>query len=240
MSSPSSSAFGANNLTARTDLANIVARVIRESRPPTVDDRNYPIGQFWVDEPNLAAYVLCGVLSGEARWKLAAVNPLDAETFTGNSGGAVGPDGNLNVNVVAAVTSGFSVDGNPSTNTLTINSLSPFYQGQISTVGNATQTVLLIPVPPSRSIVIEARVVGYEAADGVGGLLSVTAHRNGAGPVIVGTSDLFKDVPAGLLGATFSADASGSDVRIRVTGTSVGGKTIYWSCQAETTVIGAF
>ncbi len=240
MSSPTNSAFGANNLSARTDLSNIVARVIREARPPTVADRVFPTGQVWIDEPNLAAYILCGVVNGEARWKLAAVNPLDAETFTGNTGGAVGPDGNLNVNILAALTSGLTVDGDPATNTLTINANSPSFQGTVITVGNATETVLLVPVAASTAVVIEARVAGFETADGVGGLLSVTAHRNGANPAIVGTSDLFKDVPSGLLGSTFFADASGANVRIRVTGTTVGGKTIYWACQAETTVIGAF
>lgn len=240
MSSPVNSAFGANNLSARTDLQQIVARVVRDARPPTVSDRTYPVGTFWVDEPNLSAYVLCGVISGEARWKLAAVNPLDAETFTGNTGGPVGPDANLNVNIIASLTSGFTVAGSPSTHTLTLDALSPFFEGTVQTVGNATETVLLIPVEPAQAIVIEARVAGFETNDGVGGLLSVTAHRNGANPVIVGASDLFKDVPAGLLGATFFADASGGDVRIRVTGTTVGGKTIYWRCQAETTTIGAF
>lgn len=240
MSSPVNSAFGANNLSARTDLQQIVARVVRDARPPTVSDRTYPVGTFWVDEPNLAAYVLCGVISGEARWKLAAVNPLDAETFTGNTGGAVGPDANLNVNLLAASTSGFTVAGNPSTHTLTLNALSPFFEGQVQTVGNATATVLSIAVAPSTSVVIEARVVGYEANDGVGGLLSVTAHKNGGNPLVVGQSDLFKDVPAGLAGATFAAIESGDNVLITVTGATAGGKTIYWRCQANVTVIGAF
>ncbi len=240
MSSPVNSAFGANNLSARTDLAQIVQRVVREARPPTQADRVYPTGTCWVDVPNLTAYILVGVVGGLAQWHLMAVNPLDAETFTGNTGGAVGPDANLNVNIVAGALSGLSVDGDPGTNTLTINGVSPSFQGTAITVGNTTETALLIPVAASTSVVIEARVAGFETSDGVGGLLSVTAHRNGANPAIVGASDLFKDVPAGLLGATFTADASGANVRIRVTGTTVGGKTIYWSCQAETTVIGAF
>jgi hypothetical protein len=42
------------------------------------------------------------------------------ETLTGNSGGAVGPDGSHNINVIGSGT--ISVAGNPGTNTLTITS----------------------------------------------------------------------------------------------------------------------
>lgn len=42
------------------------------------------------------------------------------ETLTGNSGGAVGPDGSHNINVIGS--GAISVAGNPGTNTLTITS----------------------------------------------------------------------------------------------------------------------
>ncbi len=45
------------------------------------------------------------------------------ETLTGNSGGAVGPDGSNNINVVGDGTT-IDVTGNPGTNTLTISALS--------------------------------------------------------------------------------------------------------------------
>src|SRR5690606_25217380 len=48
--------------------------------------------------------------------------PID--TITGNSGGAVGPDGANNINIVGSgsgVTSNIEVAGNPGTNTLTIS-----------------------------------------------------------------------------------------------------------------------
>lgn len=48
-----------------------------------------------------------------------SVNPASiAETLTGNSGGAVSPDGANNINVLGA--SGVTVSGNPGTHTLTI------------------------------------------------------------------------------------------------------------------------
>lgn len=44
------------------------------------------------------------------------------ETLTGNSGGAVGPNGANNINVVGDTGVGITVTGNPGTNTLTITS----------------------------------------------------------------------------------------------------------------------
>ena len=52
----------------------------------------------------------------------------DVETLTGDTGGAVGPDGAFNINVLGG--SGISVAGNPGTNTLTINSeggITPYF-----------------------------------------------------------------------------------------------------------------
>lgn len=42
------------------------------------------------------------------------------ETLTGNSGGAVGPDGSFNINIIGNNTTGINVVGSPGTNTLTI------------------------------------------------------------------------------------------------------------------------
>ncbi len=57
------------------------------------------------------------------------------ETLTGNSGGAVGPDGSNNINVVG--TGSITVSGNPGTNTLTI-----------SATGTTTLTYTLVNTTP--------------------------------------------------------------------------------------------
>lgn len=54
-------------------------------------------------------------------------------TLTGNSGGAVGPDGSSNINIVGS--GAITVSGNALTNTLTINSSNPFFTWSII-VGN--------------------------------------------------------------------------------------------------------
>jgi hypothetical protein len=72
MSGPVSSAIGANSLSARTDLKEIVARAVRESRAPTTADKLYAIGTSWVDSVNRRAYILVAVDSGLADWQQTA------------------------------------------------------------------------------------------------------------------------------------------------------------------------
>lgn len=81
----------------------------------------------------------------------------DIETLTGDSGGAVGPDGAFNVNILGGA--GISIAGTPGTNTITINTTGGFLtwnreagtsvsmavdNGYIPT--NAALTTLTLPV----------------------------------------------------------------------------------------------
>lgn len=60
----------------------------------------------------------------------------DVETLTGNSGGAVGPDGVFNINLLGATP--ISVTGNPGTNTLTIDTDGTLAITYTEDVGSAT------------------------------------------------------------------------------------------------------
>ena len=51
---------------------------------------------------------------------ITGIPPGTVATLTGNEGGAVGPDGSNNINILGG--SGIDVSGNPGTNTLTITS----------------------------------------------------------------------------------------------------------------------
>jgi hypothetical protein len=50
----------------------------------------------------------------------------DIETITGNSGGAVGPDGSFNINLLGSTEGGINIVGNPGSHTLTVSMQSPF------------------------------------------------------------------------------------------------------------------
>lgn len=70
--SVTSSAFGANNLSARSDLQEIVQRVERETRAPTTNDKLYAVGTSWIDITGARAYTLVGVAKGDANWQQSA------------------------------------------------------------------------------------------------------------------------------------------------------------------------
>lgn len=66
----------------------------------------------------------------------------ELDTLTGNSGGAVSPDGSGDINIVGS--NGITTVGNPATQTITINMNSPFtgdfsFTGNVSLTGAATQ-----------------------------------------------------------------------------------------------------
>jgi len=101
-------------------LSQMADLPIVANRAPLTSDVGYGIGTIWIDSSASNAYILTLVAAGSATWNLIAVNLGDLETLTGDTGGAIGPDGSHNIDIVGS--GGISVDGNPATNTLTISS----------------------------------------------------------------------------------------------------------------------
>jgi hypothetical protein len=66
------------------------------------------------------------------------------ETLTGNVGGAVGPDGSFNINIIGNNATGINVIGMPGTNTLTITSTGITIAGDIGSISGTNLTILLI------------------------------------------------------------------------------------------------
>lgn len=96
---------------------------VTKPRPPTANDsKNFYLGQIWLDTgtntPPTASdiYMLVALLGNQATWVTFGAGSL--QTLTGNSGGAVNPDGAFNINVVGDGTY-IDIVGNPGTNTLT-------------------------------------------------------------------------------------------------------------------------
>lgn len=115
-------------------------------------------------------------------------SPVDMETLTGNTGGAVGPDGASNINVLGYEPSGITVVGSPGTNTLTI------YNNQASvatvTTTDATPTALITTTLTTNSaITIDALVVGLkdDSSSGIGGRITGVARRAAGAAVLIGT-----------------------------------------------------
>lgn len=99
-------------------------------RPPTqYDTQNVSEGDFWLDgsATGIERFWVLVSLAGDsmsrgalAQWVQVGAGNL--ETLTGNSGGAVFPDGSDNINVVGDGTT-IDIVGNPGTNTLTASTV---------------------------------------------------------------------------------------------------------------------
>lgn len=116
-------------MSTRLPASNPLAYVgIKETNPPQLyfriraplatDCRSYDRGDIWIDTVALEAYILALNIGGVASWiTMTTVGAI--ETLTADAGGAVGPDGVNNLNIVGGT--GIATTGNPGTNTLTIN-----------------------------------------------------------------------------------------------------------------------
>jgi hypothetical protein len=96
--------------------------------PNQFDVNNVSLGDLWLNQTNEGVWVLVslagdptskGSLATWAKIESAGIGVLDQ--LTGNTGGAITPDGASNINIVSGIP-GLSIDGNPGTHTLTLNS----------------------------------------------------------------------------------------------------------------------
>lgn len=109
------------------------------TRSPTVNDTQYPIQKKWFNTVNGDYFILTNFTSFngvvQAEWQLIG-GTANAQSLTGNSGGAVFPFDN-NINVVG---DGITVNvvGNPATSTLTIEVASEVAITYDANTGSAT------------------------------------------------------------------------------------------------------
>lgn len=149
---------------------------------------------------------------------------IDLLELTGDTGGVVHPDINGNINIIGGT--GVTVDGDPGTNTLTIN-INGTSEATVTTT-DATPTLLAaIPVASNEAAEIEVSVIAPQStyASAIGGKLTCIARNAGAGAIVVGApqGNLIYD-SAGAPALTFVA--SGSNININVTG--VAATTFNW------------
>ena len=148
------------------------------------------------------------------------------DTLTGDTGGAVGPDGANNINLITGV--GLTSTGNPGTNTITF-SLDTAQEGTGTTVGAVTADIITIPLGATpAAFLIEVRVAYFESTGPAGGsnLIVGTARTTGAAATVVGTPDETFNEDASLGASDVDLIASANNIIVRVTG--VAGLTINW------------
>ncbi len=155
----------------------------------------------------------------------------DVEKLTGDTGGAVGPDGAFNINILGGT--GVTVVGNPATHTLTITEDNKL-EGTGQTVGAVTADLITLDLGTTPGIyTFDTRIAGFDAADslGIGYTLVGAVRTDGAASVVLPSQALDQFEELALIGATAVIVAVGNTAVIRVTG--VAAKTINWSADAE-------
>lgn len=163
---------------------------------------------------------------------VTAIPPGTVATLTGDTGGAVSPDGSNNINLLTGA--GLTSTGTPINNTITFT-LDGVYSGSATTIGAVTQTLITIPMADGSTTTFDVLISGFESTlpGAVGSSLIATFIRTAAGvPTIVAAADDQQNVSATLSGVSYTITGSGANVIVTVTGQA--GVTINWTGIART------
>jgi hypothetical protein len=186
-----------------------------ETRTPTTDDyENFNVGHIWLyrndDTPTPITpvpYMLARKEALQATWITFGGGGI--LTLTGNTGGAVGADPSGNINSFSAF-SALSFDGNPGTNTITLNT-----DGTIP-ISFTTDTGTGVPAGNALTIsggtAIDTSASGSTVTVAVDGTVP-TSYETDSGTVVAVNNEI--DVVGGIGIVT---TASGNTVTIAVSG----------------------
>lgn len=95
-------------------------RRFQDTRPPTnADYKQFRVGDLWLDTSSTYWWILSYRDSTMGIWRQLAYVPGNLDFLTGDAGGAVGPDGLNNINILGGA--GITTTGNPVTNTITVS-----------------------------------------------------------------------------------------------------------------------
>lgn len=72
-------------------LQDVFPLPVIATRDPTTNDRNYELGQAWINRSSNQSWVLTSVVANSATWALSSPGASDVDTLTGDSGGALSP-----------------------------------------------------------------------------------------------------------------------------------------------------
>ncbi len=127
------------------------------------DYKNFQVFDIWINDASDAAWIMVDRTVNSGTWLQMAATGTGILTITGDAGGAVGPDGANNINIL---TSGnLTITGNPGANTLTIALDGTVADTYTTDAGNA--------VPAAG--VINILGTGGVSTSGAGNTVTVTA-----------------------------------------------------------------
>jgi hypothetical protein len=179
-------------------LQEVFPRPIVAQRAPTSTDKNYPIGQVWVDKPSQVAYILTTVTSGAPVWSLAASGTGDLETLTGDSGTASPSSGNIQI----AGGTNITTSGSGAIVTVGTDAAATFATSVSSASFDTTDAAAGVTITSSDI-----------DADGTDADISITVTPKGTGDFVVDLGDIQNT--SGDIIATHSS--AGADVTLEAT-----------------------
>lgn len=89
--------------------------------PLPSDSRNVYLGTWWLNTTTTHLFYLASLRERQAIWIDVSASASNTLTLTGNSGGAVSPDANGNINLLGDTTTVKVIAGDPLTHTLTVS-----------------------------------------------------------------------------------------------------------------------
>lgn len=186
-----------------------VRKWLDQNRAPTSGDfKNFQIFDIWIFEGQ-SAWIMIDRTATSGLWVQFSTSGTGILTITGDAGGAVGPDGANNINLLTGAS--LTVTGNPGTNTLTITLDSTVPLQFNEDAGSATAAANIIQVKGAAGI----------TTSGAGNTITVTA---GATVPTTFTEDAGSAIPAAnnlnVLGTAnqISTSGAGSTVTISLNG----------------------
>ncbi len=155
------------------------------------------------------------------------------DTLTGDVGGAVGPDGANNINLLTGA--GLLSTGVPGTNTITFT-LDGANHGLATTVGATTAQVITVALGATPGVyTFDCKVAAFDAGtpSGAGYTIVGAVRTTGAAAVLIPGQAVDTFEEAALAGASAALTVAGNNARITVTG--VAGLTINWVADSQYT-----
>ena len=185
-------------------------RKYTDDRSPTSNDfKQFQIFDVWIDSQNTTAWIMVDRTATSGTWIQMASTGTGILTITGDAGGAVGPDGTNNINLLSGAH--LTVTGNPGANTLTVTLDSDVASTYTEDAGSAT------PAAGNLNIV----GAGGITTSGAGSTVTITA---GVTVPTTFTSDAGTATPAlnnlNILGGTLcGTTGAGSTITVNVDAT---------------------
>lgn len=200
----------------------VAARIWKDDRDPTtVDYKNFTLGDIWLNTPSARSWILVDRTSTTGIWVQMASTGTGILTLTGNSGGAIGPDGSNNVNLLGAGT--LTVTGSGGTNTLTISQSGLVATSYVEDAGSAIPAANILNIVGGMGITTSGAGNTVTISSSVTTPLTFTEDSASATPAanninIFGTGG----ITTSGAGDTVTITASGSVIGKTITGDTGG------------------